>query len=74
MENVESMDALEIAERAVSVYSLLLVIVGTAANALLLYLCLQKKLRNINTFKLFAFVSISDTLSLYGDFISYFLY
>jgi hypothetical protein len=74
MENIESMDALEIAERAVSVYSLLLVIVGTAANGLLLYLCLQKKLRSINTFKLFAFVSISDTLSLYGDFISYFLY
>jgi hypothetical protein len=57
---------IDILNKTMASYSLILIISGTILNPLIFYLCLRnKKLRQVSTFKLFAITSISDTLNLY---------
>lgn len=51
--------------KILGIYALILTVFGTLANGLLLYICSRKKLRSVNTFKFFAIMSISDTICLY---------
>lgn len=64
-------------KKVVSVYNLILIITGSLTNILTLITCLQKDIRKISTFRLYAFNAISDTLNLYpwniGQFVWYFL-
>jgi hypothetical protein len=46
-------------------YSLVLIVSGTLCNCLIFLVCTRPNLRKINTFKLFAFLSVSDILTLY---------
>ena len=55
-------------------YSLIITVLGTLFNTLILCVCLQKNMREVNAFKFFAIISIVDTVALYewnlGHFIS----
>ena len=55
----------EVIKKLLGAYALLLTIVGTIGNVLIFSICIKKEMRKINTFKFFAFISISDCLALY---------
>ncbi len=52
-------------KKIVSSYNIFLIIIGTIGNILTAIICLQKDMRKISTFKLYAFNTISDTICLY---------
>ena len=52
-------------KKIVSLYNFFLIIIGTITNLLTVITCLQKDMRKISTFKLYAFNAISDTVALY---------
>ena len=52
-------------KKIVSIYNLFVTIIGTLTNTLTIMTCFQKDLREISTFKLYAFNAISDIVSLY---------
>lgn len=47
------------------IYSLLMIIIGTASNMIALFVCIQKSLRKVPSFVLMIFMLLSDTTSLY---------
>ena len=51
--------------KVLGIYALVLVVLGTLLNVIICVVCLRKKLRDVNTFKFFAIISISDTIALY---------
>lgn len=52
--------------RCLSLYALLLIIVGTVGNLLTIIVLLRKNLRRLVTIRYLIIVSICDTISLYG--------
>lgn len=55
----------DIIKKALGATSIILIVLGTVGNALIIYFCLKKRLRTLNTFKFYLFMAISDALSLY---------
>ena len=53
-------------------YSIFILVCGTLFNALILCVCLRKKMRKVNAFKFFAVISIVDTVALYEWNLSHF--
>jgi hypothetical protein len=53
----------DILQKILGAYALLLIIVGTISSVISFYICI--KLSKISTFVFFAFLSISDIISLY---------
>jgi hypothetical protein len=56
---------IDIFTKVFSIYALLLTILGTAGNSLSCFICLRKSLRTRATFKLLAFLTVSDIVALY---------
>ena len=52
-------------QKVISAYNGLLIILGTIGNILACHICLKKSLRQVSTFKLYAFIIMIDTISLY---------
>jgi hypothetical protein len=63
-------DAIKLA----SVFSMILVIIGTAFNLISFAVCSQKRLNRNNTFKLIMFSCISDIISLYAWLLQQFVF
>jgi hypothetical protein len=52
-------------KKIIAAYNMILIVFGTIGNILTITICLRKRLRKINTFKLFAFNALLDTIGLY---------
>ena len=60
-------------KRIISGYNIFLIIFGSIGNMITIYICSKKNMRSTSTFKLYAFNSVFDILSLYPWNISQFL-
>ena len=58
-------EVVTVLKQAICVYTFSLIILGTVGNFLAVAICLRKRLRQINTFKFFAFNAFLDTVGLY---------
>jgi hypothetical protein len=58
-------DAVDILNKIIGIYCLLLVIFGTFFNTIGLVICLRKRLRTFTTFLFFTFIFVADSCSLY---------
>lgn len=58
-------DLILVFSKIFALYSLILTTLGTFGNVLIIIVCMDRKLRTINTFKFLAIISISDIISLY---------
>lgn len=52
-------------KRIFASYNIVLIVFGSIGNLLTCFICLKKNMRSIPTFKLYAFNSVFDVLSLY---------
>ncbi len=59
------LDAVLVAKYVFSCYNITIAVLGTISNLLIFFICLRKELRKRTTFKLFAFVAITNMFSLY---------
>lgn len=62
-----------ILNHVLGIWSILLVCLGTCSNLLCLYVCTRKKMRKVPTFIFLAFITITDTISLYGWNLNHFI-
>ena len=65
---------IEIFEKIFAIYSLFLIIFGTLANLLSIFVCLNKRLVKTPTFIFLTFMLVSDTFSLYFWNLNHFVY
>lgn len=61
-------------KQGICIYTFSLIILGTVGNLITITICLRKRLRQINTFKFFAFNAFLDTIGLYGWNVRQFVY
>jgi hypothetical protein len=57
---------IDVFNKILSAYALVLIILGTIGNGLVFAICLSKNLRSKTTFKFLAFMAMSDIFALYG--------
>jgi hypothetical protein len=56
---------IKIFKKIIAFYNIILIIFGTLGNILTCIICLRRRLKKVNTFKLFALNAIMATISLY---------
>lgn len=67
-------DVVTLIKQGICIYTFSLIILGTVGNIITITICLRKRLRQINTFKFFAFNAFLDTIGLYGWNVRQFVY